>query len=235
MKSWLRRLLLRAARTRVGYRILWAILFHDPTIAYEPISDRYFHDAGFERVEDWPERLEGFEDLLFLFTLTPMTAGVSMVSVDEAAHLFTTARASEGPLVEIGRARGGTTFLLAAAAGPGRVWSYELPTAGTARRDGVLGEAMDRYGLGANLVQGDSRSAAPPPEPPGFVLIDGDHEYDGVLADYERWRPLLAAGGHLFFHDTDAPGVEKVVAKAAADEQLVRRPAPGRLAHFLRA
>jgi len=34
-----------------------------------------------------------------------------------------------------------------------------------------------------------------------FLYIDGDHSYEGVKADYELYRPLVAPGGIIGFHD----------------------------------
>lgn len=35
-----------------------------------------------------------------------------------------------------------------------------------------------------------------------FLFIDGDHSYEGVKADYERYSPLVKVGGLVGFHDT---------------------------------
>jgi predicted O-methyltransferase YrrM len=34
-----------------------------------------------------------------------------------------------------------------------------------------------------------------------LLFIDGAHEYDAVLQDYEQWSPLLRPGGMIAFHD----------------------------------
>lgn len=40
-----------------------------------------------------------------------------------------------------------------------------------------------------------------------LVFIDGDHTAAGVALDWERWHPLVTAGGHVVFHDArSAPG-----------------------------
>lgn len=45
-----------------------------------------------------------------------------------------------------------------------------------------------------------------------FIFIDGDHSYEGVLADVEAWFPKLKSGGLVVFHDYGwAEGVKKVV------------------------
>lgn len=46
-----------------------------------------------------------------------------------------------------------------------------------------------------------------------FLFIDGDHNYDGVKADWDLYSPLLASGAMVAFHDTGwAEGVRKVIA-----------------------
>ena len=34
-----------------------------------------------------------------------------------------------------------------------------------------------------------------------LLFIDGNHEFDAVLKDYEQWSPMLRAGGIIAFHD----------------------------------
>ncbi|HKR21819.1 MAG TPA: class I SAM-dependent methyltransferase [Pyrinomonadaceae bacterium] len=38
-------------------------------------------------------------------------------------------------------------------------------------------------------------------EPIDFLFIDGNHDYEAVLQDYEQWSPLLKTGGTIAFHD----------------------------------
>lgn len=44
------------------------------------------------------------------------------------------------------------------------------------------------------------------------LFIDGDHTYEGVKADWEKYSPLVVKGGWVFFHDCDetSPGVVKL-------------------------
>jgi len=47
-----------------------------------------------------------------------------------------------------------------------------------------------------------------------FVYIDGDHSYEGVLNDIERWFPKVKKGGFIGGHDYNNPphpGVQKAV------------------------
>jgi predicted O-methyltransferase YrrM len=39
------------------------------------------------------------------------------------------------------------------------------------------------------------------PESYDLLFVDGDHSYDGCLADLEHWWPGLAAGGSVLLHD----------------------------------
>ncbi|VAV92912.1 hypothetical protein MNBD_ACTINO02-2308 [hydrothermal vent metagenome] len=48
----------------------------------------------------------------------------------------------------------------------------------------------------------------------GLILIDGDHSYEGVVADYRNYIPMLAPGGFMLFDDYGAdtwPGVARAV------------------------
>jgi hypothetical protein len=63
-----------------------------------------------------------------------------------------------------------------------------------------------------------------------MVLLDGDHEYEGVVADIEAWLPkarkLLC--GHDYGHP-DYPGVARAVDEIFADRvvglvQVISRP-----------
>jgi predicted O-methyltransferase YrrM len=35
-----------------------------------------------------------------------------------------------------------------------------------------------------------------------FVFIDGDHQYEAALGDWENWNPLVAPGGIIALHDS---------------------------------
>lgn len=206
----------------------------------------------YHQVERWPDALEGFEDLAFLFSSNQLNHGIASLQLDEAALLYRLARrVSPGAaVVEIGRFKGGSTLLLASALPEGaELWSYDLHVAlradlSGAQLDAELETALDRYGLRdrVHLLVADSRVAEPPPRAPELVFVDGDHSHAGARADYERWRELVAPGGHLLFHDAvDTggygnvyPGVARVVAEIARDETLVRRPDAGSIAHFVR-
>src|SRR3954468_16869031 len=96
----------------------------------------------FANVERWPESVNGFEDLAFMFSSNQLNHGVASLQLDEAALLFRLARdARSGPFAEIGRFKGGSTLVFAAALPDGvELWSYDLHVA---LRADMPGEQLD--------------------------------------------------------------------------------------------
>ena len=229
-----------AGRTTVGKHLVNAAVQADPG------------RARYSSVERWPESVDGFEDLAFLFSSNQLNHGIASLQLDEAALLYRLARRvpADGAVVEIGRFKGGSTFLLATALADGaELWSYDLhvalrPDLSGPRLDSELRGALDRYGLSGrvHLVVGDSRTVEPPPRPLTLVFVDGDHTYEGARADYERWSELLAPGGDLLFHDavdtggygSHYSGVARLASEVTRDERFERQPGAGSVAHFRR-
>jgi len=60
------------------------------------------------------------------------------------------------------------------------------------------------------FLQGDSKNIIWEKEI-DVLFIDGDHSYEGVKADYERYEPFVKEGGLILFHDVlwHHKGVEK--------------------------
>ncbi len=212
------------------------------------VADRERRGSDLRHVREWPDRLDGFEDLTFLFTSTILAHGVASLRLDEAAYLYRLVHGSQPPTaVEIGRFRGGSTVIIATALEHGVLHSYDLDT--RQGRDGKeldrqLAGVLERYGL-AERVQlhvADSRSAEPPTEAIDLLFVDGDHSETGVRADFEHWSPRLRPGGHLLFHDAvDAPdfvppfaaGPARVIEGIGAGYE--QQAGAGSLAHFVRA
>jgi len=211
------------------------------------VADRERRGSDFEHVRSWPDRLDAFEDLTFLLTSTILAHGVASLRLDEAAYLYRLVRDSQpATVVEIGRFRGGSTVLIAAALEQGVLHSYDIDTRqgrnGTAL-DRQLAGVLERYGLAdrVQLYVADSKSAEPPPEPIDLLFIDGDHSEEGVRADFEHWSPHLRPGGHLLFHDAvdapdfiapSVPGPARTALRIGADFE--RLAGAGSLAHFVR-
>jgi predicted O-methyltransferase YrrM len=211
------------------------------------VTERERRGSDFEHVRNWPDRLDAFEDLTFLFTSTILAHGVASLRLDEAAYLHRLVRDTQAEtVVEIGRFRGGSTVIIAAALDRGVLHSYDIDV--RQGRDGAeldrqLTGVLERYGL-ADRVQlhvADSRSAEPPAGPIGILFVDGDHSEEGVRADFEHWTPQLGPGGHLLFHDAvdapdfvspSAPGPARIADDVGGDFE--RLSGAGSLAHFVR-
>jgi predicted O-methyltransferase YrrM len=235
IKSLVRRL----GRTQLGKNLIHASVLRDPST------------MRFRNVERWPAELRGFEDLAFMFSSNQLNHGVASLQIDEAALLYRLARdATDGPFVEIGRFKGGSTFVFASALPDGvELWSYDLHVALRAdmpgsELDAELRSALERYGVAGkvHLVVADSRAVDPPSERIEVLFVDGDHSYEGARGDYERWSPWVRPGGHLLFHDAvDGggygnvyPGVARLAAEVERDAAWERQPGAGSIAHFVR-
>jgi len=235
-----KRAIWRAGRTGPGQNAIHAAVLRDPRL------------ARFDTVREWPDSLDGFEDLAFLFSSNQLNHGIISQQIDEAALLY---RLVRGPgtatIAEIGRFKGGSTLLIAAAMHPeAELYSYDVHVPLEASFTGAdldrsLAGALRRYGLEerVHLIVADSRTAEPPPRPCELVLVDGDHSYEGVRADWDRWHALVAPGGHVLFHDavdyggfgTFCPGVVQLVAEIErAGGEFERLRGAGSIAHFAR-
>lgn len=239
MVARLKELVRRLGRTQVGKNLIHASVLRDPST------------MRFRNVERWPADLRGFEDLAFLFSSNQLNHGVASLQIDEAALLYRLARdATDGPFVEIGRFKGGSTMVFASALPEGvELWSYDLhvalrPDLPGEALDGELREALERYGLGdkVHVLVADSRKVAPPSDRIELLFVDGDHSYEGARADYERWSALVRPGGHLLFHDAvDAgvygnvyPGVARLVGEVERESEWSRQAGAGSIAHFVK-
>jgi predicted O-methyltransferase YrrM len=230
----------RFGRTSVGKDLIHAAVLPDP------------RELRFRNVRDWPERVRGFEDLAFIFSSNQLSHGVASLQIDEAALLYRLARdADSGPFAEIGRFKGGSTLIFAAALPDGvELWSYDLHVAlrtdmPGAELDAELRGALERYGLAqkVHLLVADSRTVEPPPGPLELLFVDGDHSYEGAKADFERWSAFVRPGGRLLFHDAvDTggygnvyPGVARLVGEVERAGGWTRQPGAGSIAHFVKA
>jgi predicted O-methyltransferase YrrM len=238
LRDTVKRLAVRAGRRWPGKHVVHAAAADDRA----PLR--------FGEVEVWPGRIAGFEDLAFLFRSSQLDHGIASLRFDEAALLFRTVRSlGRATIAELGRYKGGSTFVMASAMEPGsQLWSYDLHLHGP---DGPRGEDLDRelagalarFGIdGVQLLVADTRTAAQPPQPCDLVFVDGDHSYEGARADFERWRNAIRPGGHLLFHDavdtagwgTVHAGVVQLVAEIEREADFAAADGAGTIAHFVR-
>jgi len=232
----------RIIRTRIGRRFVLDAAVADPSLALGAAGWALQQQASFDAVADWPEELAGFEDLAFVFSSNRGNHGIAQLSVAEAAHLFRLTRSASGPVVEIGRYKGGGTLVLAGALGTGgELWSYDThEKAGSNIDDGLAG-ALDRYGLASrvHLAVGNSHEVDLPSQQLALVFLDGDPTYAGTRADVERWGLALRAGGHLLLHDATPgapryPDIGQLVAELDEDSRWKRQRDVDTLVHYQR-
>lgn len=108
---------------------------------------------------------------------------------------------------EIGTAAGGTLYLLTRVSSlDALIVSIDL---GIAPHTRALRERLARPGQRVVSLAGDSHSEETAlrlerlldGQTLDVLFIDGDHSYDGVRADFERYSPLVRIGGIVAVHD----------------------------------
>lgn len=85
-------------------------------------------------------------------------------------------------------------------------------------------ERLVKYGDKAIFLRGISWDMASevPDNSLGFINVDCDHSYEGVMQDILAWWPKLVKGGVMAFHDHEAPqyGVKRAVKNFATMNEL---------------
>jgi len=238
-------LLEAALATRLGQKAVTKAVLARPDLALGALGWSLAGAARLPADGELPATLDGFESVApLILTSNAANRGVVSMRLDEAAHLWTLARSvGDATIVEIGRERGGSTLLLAAAMPAGaRLHSYDPQTKlGTTAPDADLARVLGRYGLAGRveLHVADSHTVEPPPGELGLVLVDGDPSYAGTRLDYERFCLQLRPGGHALFHDA-APGgarhaeLGRLLSEIEAEGAFDRRPDVGSFVHFTR-
>lgn len=232
-------------RTRLGRRLLARAILDVPEFALGTLGWSLASEARVPAGDELPATLGEFEQLApLVLSSNAANRGLASMRLDEAAHLWSVGRSvGAATIVEIGRERGGSTLLLAAAMAPGAVLhSYDPHTKlGGAGPDAPLAALLDRYGLAGRveLHVADSHTVEPPDGELGLVLVDGDPTYAGTRLDYERFCLRLRSGGHALFHDAVAPGprheaLAPLLVEIQREGELDRRPDVGTFAHFTR-
>jgi Methyltransferase domain len=146
---------------------------------------------------------KGFEDLAWLFTCDSRNRGLIRQGFDEAALLWKAVNATSGNILEIGRNLAGSTVLLAAASEPDReIYSIDNRSNEQSACKDFLARPENRARV--HLLVTDSRKALPNLRF-GFLFVDGDHTFEGVLADVAaHWNSAQSDGANpalVAFHD----------------------------------
>ena len=116
--------------------------------------------------------------------------------------LWKATKATSGNILEIGRNLAGSTVLLAAAGPDREIYSIDNRSNEDRACKDYLARAVNKGRV--HLLIADSRVPLPNLRF-GFLFIDGDHTFEGVLADVvAHWNALQASGEYpalVAFHD----------------------------------
>jgi predicted O-methyltransferase YrrM len=139
---------------------------------------------------------------------------------EEGEALYELARRcrGDGVIVEIGSWKGKSTVCLGLGSRAGNSVPVYAVDPHADYRFGDFKTNVERAGI-ADLVRpiaSLSQAAADEFDAPiELLFVDGAHEYDLVLEDFEKWVPKVVDGGWVAFHDTTwTKGPRKVVGHA---------------------
>jgi predicted O-methyltransferase YrrM len=144
----------------------------------------------------------------------------------ELAALLHVAR-GRARVVEIGTASGWTAAALVLA-DPGReVWTIDVVA--QPRREDFLGmlDAPARARIHLLAGRGEDPPPGGAPAAVDLLFVDGAHDEEATAGAFEAWRPRLAPGAAVAFHDFGDPAYPGV--EAAVRRLALRGRARGRL------
>jgi predicted O-methyltransferase YrrM len=157
----------------------------------------------------------------FQLHVKPLIADVpGWLTDEEGEALYHLARGctGKGVIVEIGSWKGKSTVCLGLGSKQGASLPIYAIDPHADYRFGDFKANVERAGI-AELVRPIASLSQPAAddfeEPIELLFVDGSHEYDLVLEDFEKWVPKVVEGGWVAFHDTTwTPGPRKVVGQA---------------------
>jgi predicted O-methyltransferase YrrM len=139
---------------------------------------------------------------------------------EEGEALYELARTCTGTgvIVEIGSWKGKSTVCLGLGSQAGNSVPVYAIDPHADYRFGDFKTNVERAGIAelVHPISSLSQAAADGfDEPIELIFVDGSHEYDLVLEDFEKWVPKVVEGGWVAFHDTTwTEGPRKVVGAA---------------------
>lgn len=151
-----------------------------------------------------------FEDLTFLFNCDKTNRGWCRMDFDEAACVYRNLRQLSArdvmhlTGVEIGRAKGGSTILIASAIS-GKLISIDNKPV----NDDALIVALQNKNINnVTLIIGNSEEVEIDTmlnhigqSSIDFVFIDGNHSYRAAKKDFDIYSAIVRKGGIVMFHD----------------------------------
>jgi predicted O-methyltransferase YrrM len=157
----------------------------------------------------------------FAARVKPLIAGVpGWLTDEEGEALYDLARlcSGRGAIVEIGSWKGKSTICLGLGSRAGNGAPIFAIDPHADYRFGDFKANLDRAEIADLVTPIPSLSQAAADgfdEPIELLFVDGSHEYDLVLQDFEQWVPKVVDGGWVAFHDTTwTAGPRKVVGQA---------------------
>jgi predicted O-methyltransferase YrrM len=157
----------------------------------------------------------------FASKVKPLIADVpGWLTDEEGKALYELARGCTGAgvIVEIGSWKGKSTICLGLGSRAGSAVPVFAVDPHADYRFGDFKDNVTRAGILdlVHPVAALSQAAADDFDTPiELLFVDGSHEYDLVLEDFEKWVPKVLEGGWVAFHDTTwTAGPRKVVGSA---------------------
>jgi MMP 1-O-methyltransferase len=136
----------------------------------------------------------------------------------EALYELASRCTGRGAIVEIGSWKGKSTICLGLGTRSGNGVPIFAIDPHADYRFGDFKSNVERAGIADLVTPIPSLSQAAADgfdEPIELLFVDGSHEYDLVLEDFEQWVPKVVEGGWVAFHDTTwTAGPRKVVGQA---------------------
>ncbi len=172
-----------------------------------------FGEADFAQLSSW------------LFAASLNNHRVIHQRIDEGSLLWQAVKMSGGPILEVGRAAGGSTLVLLGASGSRPVVSIDRAPFHAF----IAEQVFERPDVASRLKLYRQSSREPIAETEfGMVFIDADHSYEGVCHDIAAfWNTLKPCDGRpalAVFHDAaDNPITYVEPVKQACEELLAER------------
>lgn len=150
--------------------------------------------------------------------------------IDEGSLLWRAVKLSGGPILEVGRAAGGSTLILLGASGSRPVISIDRWPA----HSFISQQVFDRPDVAKRLKLYRQSSREPIAETEfGMMFVDADHSYEGVCHDIATfWNGLKSFDGKpplAAFHDAADNPISYVEPVRLACQELVAEPGIARI------
>ncbi len=208
---WLAKNMATRLPRRAREILVSAMFEHSPYVCIEAIGPQLNREPDLDHMpfDLPPGNALPFEHLAGLFASNSLNHGVVGVTIRMAAYMYGLTRQLKArKCIDIGRHKGGSVLLLAAAMGKGgEVWSVDIGEKELRRREGgrsydeQLSDLCERRGLTVHIIVGDSRTVEMDTGEVDLVFIDAEHTYDAVKSDFHRFGKRVRVGGAVLFDD----------------------------------